>query len=148
MIDFDQLHKENHRITEISNVFLYLVRDRRMCDTQIACDLFFEYVERVKHHLDQVDRHMYKKLLASPDQNVRNKADRFMSGGQEIKRVFQKYLMKWSSAANHSLVIRNHDKFVKETEEMFALVLDRLQRETEHLYPLVRKVDEELRAAA
>ena len=148
MIDFDQLHKENHRITELSNVFLYLIRDRTMCDTQIACDLFFEYVERVKHHLDQVDRHMYKKLLSSPDQNVRNKADRFMSGGQEIKRVFQKYLMKWSSAANRSLVIRNHDKFLKETEEMFSLVLDRLQRETEHLYPLVRQVDEELRAAA
>ncbi len=148
MIDFEQLHKENHRITELSNVFLYLIKDRTMCDTRIACDVFFEYVEGVKHHLDQVDRHLYKRLLASPDQNIRNKADRFMSGGQEIKRIFQKYMMKWSSAANRSLVIRNHDAFVQDTNEMFSLVLDRLQRETEHLYPLVRKVDEERRLAA
>jgi hypothetical protein len=29
---------------------------------------------------------------------------------------------------------------------MFALVLDRIQRETEHLYPLIRKVEEKAAA--
>ncbi len=148
MITFEQLHNDNHKITELSNVFLYLVAERSMCDTEIACNVFFDYVEKVKDHLEMVDKHLYTKLLNSPDQAVRQKADRFMSGSQEIKRLFKGYLSKWSSPAQHSLRVRNHKKFVKETQDMMEIVLDRIQRETEHLYPLVRKVTGNDRIAA
>ena len=33
-------------------------------------------------------------------------------------------------------------------EQMFGLVLDRIQRETEHLYPLIRKIEDKDAAAA
>ena len=48
MITFAELHGQIHRITELSNVFLYMIQDRAMCDTSYACDLFFEYKQRVK----------------------------------------------------------------------------------------------------
>ncbi len=86
MITFEQLHNDNHKITELSNVFLYLVAERSMCDTEIARNVFFDYVEKVKNHLEMVDKHLYTKLLNSPDQAVRQKAERLMSGSQEIKR--------------------------------------------------------------
>ncbi len=140
MITFEQLHHENHKITELSNVFLYLVADRSMCDTEIACDIFFDYVEKVKNHLEMVDKHLYTKLLNSPDQAVRQRADRFMSGSHEIKRLFKSYLSKWSSPAQHALRVKDHKKFVSETQDMMEIVLDRIQRETEHLYPLVKQV--------
>lgn len=148
MITFEQLHNENHKITELSNVFLYLVAERSMCDTEIACTVFFDYVEKVKNHLELVDKHLYTKLLNSPDPEVRQKADRFMSGSHEIKRLFKSYLSKWSSPAHNSLRVRNHRKFVQETQDMMDIVLDRIQRETEHLYPLVKKVTGDERIAA
>ena len=148
MITFEQLHAENHKITELSNVFLYLIKERSMCDTGIACDVFFEYVDRVNNHLELVDKHLYTKLLNSPDQAVRQKADRFMSGSHEIKRIFKDYCAKWARPAGRQLLIRNHKKFVRDTQDVMDIVLDRIQRETEHLYPLVRQVTGDDRIAA
>jgi hypothetical protein len=148
MITFEQLHSQNHEITELSNVFLYLIKERAMCDTDTACTLFFDYVEKVRDHLELVDKHLYTKLLNSPDNAVRQKVDRFMSGSHEIKRLFKEYLNNWSRPGRHELLIRNHKRFVQETQDMMDIVLDRLQRETEHLYPLVRKVTGDNKIAA
>ncbi|MCG6941056.1 MAG: hypothetical protein LJE69_07375 [Thiohalocapsa sp.] len=142
MTAFSKLHAQNHKITELSNVFLYLVQSREMCDTETACDVFFEYTAKVKEHIELVDRELCGQLISYPDQTVKNTADRFLSGSTEIKRIFNKYLKDWCSESKRRLTIRNHADFLAETEQMFALVLDRIQRETEHLYPLIRKLEE------
>lgn len=140
MITYEELHRQNHAITEISNVLLYLIAERAMCDTQITCDLFFDYVDKVKKHQEILDLHMYNILLTKGDTESKNVADNFMSGSKEIKRIFQSYQKKWSNKKNHALRISNYDQFRKETEEMFDLVLKRIQDETEHLFPLVKQV--------
>jgi len=140
MITFEQLHSQNHEITELSNVFLYLVKERAMCDTETACNIFFDYVEKVREHLELVDKHLYTKLLNSPDSIARQRVDRFMSGSHEIKHLVKDYLNAWSRPGHKVLLVRNHKRFVQDTQDMMDIVLDRLQRETEHLYPLVRKV--------
>lgn len=143
MVAFTQLHDQNHKITELSNVFRYLIQDRSMCDTAIACDVFFDYAKQVKEHMELVDRELCGRLISHPDQSVKNTADRFLSGSSEIKRIFSDYLKDWCSGAGkkRELSIRSHETFVTETNQMFDLVLDRIQRETEHLYPLIRKLE-------
>jgi hypothetical protein len=148
MITFEQLHSQNHKITELSSVFCYLIKDRSMCDTETARSVFFDYVEKVRDHMELVDKHLYTKLLNSPDTLVRQKADRFMSGSHEIKRLFNTYLDTWANSKRRSLLVRNHKRFIQETEEIMDLVLDRIQRETEHLYPLVRQVTGDDKIAA
>lgn len=140
MITYEKLNKQIHEITEISNVFLYLIEDRRMCDTQITCDLFFDYVKKVKHHLEVEDSYLYSVILSDGDAAAKNVADNFMSGSMEIKRIFKRYLKKWSHPGRHQLLISNYDTFNQETQEMFGLVLKRIQDEVEHLYPLVRSI--------
>jgi len=61
-----------------------------------------------------------------------------MGGSKEIKRIFAQYLSEWCRLKRKKLVIREYDQFLKETHEMFELVLDRLQDETEQLYPVIR----------
>jgi hypothetical protein len=148
MTAFSQLHAQNHKITELSNVFLYLIQNREMCDTETACDVFFEYTAKVRAHIEVVDRELCGKLISYPDQSVKNTADRFLSGSTEIKRIFNQYLKDWCSEPRRRLTIRDHAEFISETEQMFSLVLDRIQRETEHLYPLIRKIEEKDRVAA
>jgi len=148
MTAFSQLHAQNHKITELSNVFLYLIHDREMCDTETACDVFFEYTGKVREHIEVVDRELCGKLISYPDQSVKNTADRFLSGSTEIKRIFNQYLKDWCSESRRRLTIRDHEEFINETEQMFGLVLDRIQRETEHLYPLIRKLEEKELVAA
>jgi len=140
MLTFSELHAQNHEIMELSNVFLYLVKDRSMCDTNCARDVFFEYKKCVKDHIELVDQKLCSKLIAYSDLEVKNTADRFLSGSVEIRKIFSDYVKDWCSEKKKVLTIHDHGKFVKETREVFALVMDRIQRETEHLYPVIRKL--------
>ncbi len=146
MVNFSDLHAQNHRITELSNVFLYLIRERSMCDTECARSLFFEYVAKVREHVELVDAQLCARLIQSQHREMKNTADRFLSGSTEIKRIFAAYLKDWCNERKGELRIADHDAFVADTNQMFSLVLDRIQRETEHLYPLVRKLQEKAAA--
>lgn len=146
MVSFSDLNQQTDKITELSNVLSYLIDDRAICDTTVTCDLFFEYVERVRTHLETEERELYKDLLAHKDNKVCNTARMFLSGSGEIKRVFSQYLKRWCK--NKELRIKDHDQFVRETREMFELVLRRIEDEVEHLYPTARAVQAEIRQAA
>ena len=148
MVTYDELNTQNHQITELSNVLRYLLADRVMCDTDVTCNLFFEYVDRVKEHLELEDKHMYSKLLTHKDSRVTNTAKLFLSGSVEIKRIFGAYLKKWCRKQKHQLKITDYEAFRAETEEMLDLILNRIQDETEKLYPLVRSVTGDTRQAA
>jgi hypothetical protein len=142
MITYEALNEQNHRITELSNVLHYLFKDRSMCDTGSCCELFYRYVDLVKEHIDVVDKEMYKDLLSSPDDKVSNVAKNFMSGSIEIKKILREFMHHWCPASRHkdALHIKDHANFLKDTDELFDIVLQRIQDETEHLYPLVRSL--------
>lgn len=143
MVNFADLHAQNHKITELSNVFLYLIRERAMCDTECARTLFFDYVARVREHMELVDAQLCGCLIKSQKRTMVNTADRFLAGSVEIKRIFAGYIKDWCNERKRELTIADHATFVKDTNQMFGLVMDRIQRETEHLYPLVRKLEAE-----
>jgi hypothetical protein len=65
-----------------------------------------------------------------------------LSGSQEIKRIFAAYVKDWGDERRRELKIADHEAFVGDTNEVFGLIMDRIQRETEHLYPLVRKLEQ------
>lgn len=136
MISIDTLQDQNHKITELSNVLSVLLENRELCDTQITCDMFFDYVDLVKSHLELEDKNLYQSMLTHSDPTVKKVADQFMTGSSEIKRVFGQYTKRWCH--KKELRIKNHDKFMADTNDMFELVWNRLVDETEHLYPVVR----------
>ena len=143
MITYKELNEQNHRITELSNVLSYLLKDRAMCDTTTCCNLFNNYVTQVKEHIDTVDKNMYRDLLGSPDEKVNNVAKNFMSGSVEVKKILQKFGKQWCPSkgnATGDLKIKDNEKFLNAMDELFDIVLERILDETEHLYPLVRSL--------
>ena len=148
MLTYDQLNTQNDRITELTNVLTNLLQDRSLCDSSVTCELFYRYVEQVKEHLELTDSRLYSQLLAHGESRVTNTANRFMGGSKEIKRIFGTYLKKWCQMQKKELAIMDYDTFLKDTEEMFEMVLNRIQDETEHLYPLIREVTGDSQHAA
>jgi hemerythrin-like domain-containing protein len=146
MVTFEELNTQNHKIMELSKVLQTVIQDRALCDNEVTCDLFFQYVDQVKGHLDIEDKHLYAALLNHKERSVNNIAKQFLSGSAEIKRIFETYLHKWCK--KRAMMIRDHQAFVNETEDMFRLVLNRIQDETEQLYPLIRKVSGDTQVAA
>ena len=148
MVSYEDLHRQNHRITELTNILQHLLGDRSLCDSEVTCGLFFDYVDAVKEHIAVTDSAMYSKLLGSNDQKLSNVANRFMGGSREISRIFSAYLKRWCKLRSKQLVIREYDAFMSDTQEMFDMVLDRIQAETEHLYPAVQQVTGDRRNVA
>lgn len=149
MITYQELNTENHRITELSNVLLYLFQDRSMCDTESCCELFNRYLDTVRNHIELVDTHLYERLLSHADNEIRTTVNNFMSGSQEIKKIMKGYVKTWCPKRPiTTLDIADHKRFLKDTEGMFRLVLQRIQDETEKLYPLIRKVSGDMQHAA
>ena len=112
-----------------------------MCDTKSCCDLFYNYVDQVKKHIDTVDTNMYSDLLNSNDEKTSNAAKNFMSGSVEIKKILKDFSKRWCDGKNkNTLKIKDHQAFLKETNQVFDIILQRLLDETEHLYPLVRSI--------
>jgi hypothetical protein len=149
MITYEELNTQNHKITELSNVLLYLFQDRSMCDTQSCCDLFNRYLDLVRNHIELVDTHLYERLLSQGNSEIRNTVNNFMAGSQEIKRIMKDYLKTWCPTKPvEALAIADHGRFLKDTQGLFSLVLQRIQDETEKLYPLIRKVSGDIQHAA
>jgi hypothetical protein len=141
-----ELHEQNHKITELSNVLSYLINERSMCDTEVSCELFFKYVAMVREHLEVEERELYQKLLVHEDNDVRNTGRKFLSGSGEIKRVFGQYLKRWCKGKE--LRIKDHVAFVNDTREIFALVIRRIDDEIVHLYPTLLETGHIQRHAA
>jgi uncharacterized protein YecA (UPF0149 family) len=149
MITYEELNTQNHHITELSNILSTLLKDRTMCDNSTCCDLFHSYIEQVKSHMDLVDKHLTGKLLSHDDVETRNIVKNFMSGSQEVRRITTRYIKDWCpNMKADSLAVANHERFYNDSEQMFALVLQRIQDETEKLYPLIRKLSGNMEHAA
>jgi len=141
MITYEKLNEQNHHITELSNILHYLFKDRSMCDTKSCCDIFHNYVDLVKQHVDTVDKQLCSELLKNQDEKINGVAKNFLSGSVEIKKILKEFTKQWCpSSAKSGLKIKVHGDFLQDTDRLFDLVLRRIIDETEHLYPLVRSL--------
>ena len=143
MVPFDQLHKQNHEIAELSKVLSVLIEDREICDTEITCDLFMRYSSKVKGHLELEGHALYGMLLSHPDRDMNTLGSRFVEGSREINRIFDNYVRRWCTKGATGLKIFNHDMFVKETKEMFHIIAERSLSEVEVLFPAIRDIEDE-----
>ncbi len=141
MIEIDRLNEQNHEIAELTKVLGFMITDREICDTNILNQLFFDYIHKVTEHLRLEEKNLYQPLMMHSNNATRQVANRFLSGSSEIKRVFKQYQKRWWR--HNSLYIKNHDKFIADSNDMFEMVFDRIVDTAEHLYPIVRDVMDE-----
>ena len=145
MIDIDSLNEQNHKIAELARVLAAVINKRELCDTDVANNLFFTYINKVTDHLKIEEQELYRLMLVHSDKDIQNTAKRFLSGSGEIKRVFKQYQKRW--CRYNKLYINDHDAFMKDSEDMFEMIFKRIVDEAEHLYPAVRGVLQERQAA-
>ncbi len=139
MISYQELNTQNHRITELSNVLSVLLKDRSLCDTETCCQLFYNYMDQVNTHMQKVSTDLYAPLLQDDSDQSHKVAQNFMSGSQEVRRIMDSYVKKWCNKKQQGISIgAKHEQFITETNEMFEMILSRIQNETEHLYPTVK----------
>ncbi len=152
MISYEELEAQNHKIAELSNLLEHVLTERTLCDNGECCRIFSNYMEEVNQHMEAVERNLYSELLLSEDPRIKNTATSFMGGTVEIRRIMKQYITKWCSKSGQRFAFdepgRDYDLFLDDSNAMFSIILDRIQMETEGLYPLVRQLQMEQQRAA
>jgi len=141
MISYQELSTQNDKIIELSNILSVLLKDRSICDSTTCCKIFYNFMEHVNTHMQVVESNLYPDLLSNPAPEARNTAGNFMGSSQGVKHVMSSYAKKWCDKKQHALSIGSrHDEFIQETDDMFNVILTRIQDEYENLYPMVRRI--------
>ncbi len=140
MMPFSELNKQNHELTELCQVLTVLIDDRGMCDSGVTCELFQRFADRFREHMDLEDRSLYSNLLVHKDKSVNSAALRSLNSSKELKRLFSSYMHRWCRKGALHIDTHAHGEFVKDTKQMFGFILERIQDETEELYPLCRSL--------
>ncbi len=138
MTDFNSLYETNHKIAERIKIFLYMIKKRSICDTQVTNELFYELLSMIKNQMEREDRDFFKEMLVSSTSEVKVVANNFLSSSSEIKRVIKQYAKQWTY--NNHLRIKDHQAFINDTNEVFDMIENHIILKTERLYPEVRKM--------
>jgi hypothetical protein len=94
---------------------------------EMLCDLG----ERMRRHLAEEDRGLYPSLLIHDDPKVKSIAWRFISGEKSLRQTFDEYHAHWLKNCDFNF----SDEFLAETDEVFEMVGQRIDREEKVLLP-------------
>lgn len=92
---------------------------------------------KLKMHLAIEDEFLYPNLKKNSDTNVQNMTEKFSQEMGGIAKAFMDYRAKWPTP---SKMKENANDFIKDTEAVFKVLKDRIDRENNQLYALADKV--------
>jgi hemerythrin-like domain-containing protein len=136
MIPLDTLKQQHEEIKELLNVLSLLIPDEQARKSRIVEGLLKDLAKKVGDHLALEDDTLYKELLVHPDPNLQRTARNFLSGSHELRRLFTNYVQHACKPASKH---KECEEFVKESEELFELLEQRVQIEESKFYPLAEK---------
>jgi hemerythrin-like domain-containing protein len=103
------------------------VRPNAKTAYQLLCDLS----DKVKEHLSEEDRGLYPSLLIHEDPRVKSIAWGFISGEKPLRKNFDDYYKRWLKNCDFNFT----DDFLTETDDIFTMLKDRIEREEQVLLP-------------
>jgi hemerythrin-like domain-containing protein len=108
------------------------VRPNAKTAYQLLCDLS----DKVKEHLAEEDRGLYPSLLIHEDPKVKSIAWGFISGEKPLRKTFDDYYKKWLKNCDFNFT----ESFMQETHEVFAMLINRIEREEQVLFPKLLEI--------
>jgi hypothetical protein len=117
------------------------VRPNAKTAYELLCDLG----EKVKQHLAEQDRSIYPSLLIHEDPRVKSIAWGFISGEKPLRKAFDDYHRKWLKHTDYKFP----EEFLEETRAVFDMLVQRIEREEQVLFPKLVEIGmfQEARAA-
>ena len=134
MYTLGELKKQNQEISDLADVLDVLIKDGRLINNPFVCDLVSRFNEKVWMHLVFEDNSLYSELAKHHNPDISKLAESFHSTTKTVRKEFSNYIKLWckASGADH-----HQQAFCKQTPEILTKVRQRIQFETEKMFPLV-----------
>ncbi len=134
--EFRARHAEIRRIISDLESLLVPEQLRIRPNARTAYGLLCDLAVKVKTHLAEEDRGLYPPLLIHQDPKIKSMAWGFISGERPLRRLFDDYHRRWLKDCNFDL----SDAFLGETREVLVLIVDRIEREENLLFPKLEEL--------
>jgi hemerythrin-like domain-containing protein len=97
-------------------------------------ELLVQLTSELIVHLKMEDDYLYPSLLNNPDNEIKQLARKFGDEMGELRQEYEKYIEKWRAS---QFIAMKAEQFIAETEEIFRVLQNRIEREDNELFPLV-----------
>lgn len=134
MYTLSELKKQNQEISDLIEVLKVLVNETQLLTNPFVCDLVLRFNEKVWMHLVFEDNSLYTELAKHHNPDISVIAQRFHDSAKEVKKEFSGYVKLWckASGADH-----HQQAFCDQTTVMLEKIKNRIDFETEQMFPLV-----------
>ena len=127
-------------LRSILNLDSLKIRPNAKTAHEMLCDLG----DKLKVHLADEDKRIYPSLLIHEDPKVKSIAWGFISGEKPLRKTFDDYHKKWLKDCDFEFT----EDFIEETNEMFDMLVHRIEREGQVLFPKLVEIGMFKEAAA
>lgn len=136
MYSLDELKLQNQEISQLCDVLSVLMEQPALHNNPFVCELMTRFKEKVWVHLVFEDNTIYAALLHTGDDEITKTAKAFHDSAKEIKHRFSGFVRHWCSLPGTS---SEHDMLKNESNEIFALIRNRIVYENEQIFPLAEQ---------
>lgn len=134
MYTVDELKQQNQDIGDLCDVLSVLIREKSLHDNPYVCELMSRFREKVWMHLVFEDNTIYAELIRHNNQSISGIAKGFHDSAKVIRKKFTGYIRKW---CNPAVTDTEHEALLKESQEIFSLIRERVKYENEQMFPLL-----------
>jgi hemerythrin-like domain-containing protein len=144
MADLDQLFEEHREILRVVERLRYLIGQPKRAPQLHLFALRHELSSTLIGHLKREDWVLYPRLLASADPQIASVALTFSDEMGGLGAAYTQHCRKWDANA----IASDWAGYCLASGVLLDALVKRITRENRELYPLLRKVDGEVRASA
>ena len=138
MNTLDKCREEHIELTSMIADLQFILTPERLQNKhkeRQARQLLNELFDKIFDHLHAEDKEVYPDLLVHEDAKIKSMAWGFISGEHGLRQMVGSYHRKWLKGRDHAF----SEAFLKETNEIFDLLVDRIDREEKVLFPRLAK---------
>ena len=105
-------------------------------NAKTAFELLCDLADKVRAHLAEEDRGLYPSLLIHEDPKIKSIAWGFISEEKPLRKTFEDYHRKWLKHFDFDFT----EELERETNEIFDMLLYRIDREEQELLPKLLEI--------
>ena len=134
MYTLSELKKQNQEISDLIEVISTLIKEHKLMNNPFVCDLVTRFNEKVWMHLVFEENSIYTELAKHHNPKISEIASEFHESSRIIRKDFSAYMKQWCKASGED---HHQQAFCEQTEIMLQKIKDRIDYETNKMFPLV-----------
>lgn len=136
MYTLEQLKKQNKDITNLIEILEALIKDEKLMQNPLSCELLSQFNEKVWTHLVFEDKTIYAELCKHHNPDINGIVKEFHTSSKELKSLFAQHVKNWR---NKSTENDQYDLYYEQSKHIFSLIKIRVKTESEKIFPIVEQ---------